>query len=190
VLLLLGEDGDRGSISSASHYIFVLPTHSEQKAKLTNMNTDFYLVRLSAGDALFLKPLEEMVQLSFWGEENYRRFLDELPEYFGCKAVAILDTHQHKLVGFFLARSIYESLEILKLGVFPEWQRKGVGTHLMETAYTEGRRRGCNRCFLEVRKSNQNAIQFYYRHDFRISGTRINYYTDPIEDAWVMEKTL
>jgi ribosomal-protein-alanine N-acetyltransferase len=154
------------------------------------MDNDFYLTRLSAEDAAHLKPIEDQVQLAYWGEENYRRFLGELPEYFGCKAMVVLNRNQRKLVGFYLARSIYESLEILKLGVFPEWQRKGVGTQLMETAYTEGRRRGCNRCFLEVRKSNQNAIQFYYRHDFRISGTRVNYYTDPIEDAWVMEKVL
>jgi ribosomal-protein-alanine N-acetyltransferase len=131
-----------------------------------------------------------MVQLSFWGEDNYRRFLDELPEYFGCKAVTIVAGTTDKLIGFLLARSIYESLEVLKLGVFPEWQRRGIGTRLIETAFAEGVRRGCNRCFLEVRKSNQKAIQFYYELDFRIAGTRINYYTDPVEDAWVMEKAL
>ena len=154
------------------------------------MNTDYFLARLTAEDASRLKPLEDLVQLAFWGEENYRRFLNELPEYFGCKAVAVHDIGLESLIGFFLARSIYESLEILKLGIFPEWQRMGIGTQLMETAFTEGMRRGCERCFLEVRKSNQNAIQFYYRHGFRISGTRINYYSDPVEDAWVMEKSL
>ncbi|MEJ2245885.1 MAG: GNAT family N-acetyltransferase [Acidobacteriota bacterium] len=94
------------------------------------------------------------------------------------------------LIGFFLARSLQESLEILKLGVFPQWQRLGIGTQLMETACSEGIKRGCNRCFLEVRKSNQRAIQFYYQYDFRITGTRIDYYSNPIEDAWVMEKHL
>ncbi len=154
------------------------------------MMSDYYLTRLRPEDAACLKPLEDLVRLAFWGEDNYRRFLDELPEYFGCKAVTIIDRHQDKLIGFLLARSLYENLEVLKLGVFPEWQRKGIGTQLIETAFSEGLQRGCNRCFLEVRKSNQRAIQFYYRHDFRISGTRVNYYTDPVEDAWVMEKAL
>jgi ribosomal-protein-alanine acetyltransferase len=102
----------------------------------------------------------------------------------------IADSREESLIGFFLARSIYENLEILKLGVFPDFQRQGIGTNLMETAYTEGIRRGCNRCFLEVRKSNQSAIQFYYNHDFRIAGTRLDYYTDPVEDAWIMERAL
>jgi ribosomal-protein-alanine acetyltransferase len=141
-------------------------------------------------DVSSLQPLEDQVQLSFWGIENYRRFLEEFPEYFGCKAVAVSDAGQEKIIGFFLARSIYDNLEILKLGVFPQCQRQGIGTQLMETAYAEGLRRGCNRCFLEVRKSNQVAIQFYYRHNFRIAGTRLNYYTDPVEDAWIMERAL
>ncbi|MEJ2110465.1 MAG: ribosomal protein S18-alanine N-acetyltransferase [Acidobacteriota bacterium] len=154
------------------------------------MTPDFYLLRLTGEDAVQLQSLEDRVQLAFWGEENYRRFLDELPEYFGCKAMAHPGNETEALVGFFLARALYESLELLKLGVFPSWQRMGVGTQLMEHALTEGIRRGCNRCFLEVRKSNQKAIQFYYRNDFRIIGTRVHYYTNPVEDAWVMDKAL
>jgi len=154
------------------------------------MVSNCYLARLTVDDVPLLQPLEELVQLAFWGLENYRRFLEEFPEYFGSKVVMMSDSGDEKLVGFFLARSIYDNLEILKLGVFPECQRQGIGTNLMETAYAEGIRRGCNRCFLEVRKSNQIAIQFYYNHDFRIAGTRIDYYTDPVEDAWIMERAL
>jgi len=154
------------------------------------MGLNCYLVRLTAEDVPLLQPLEDEVQLTFWGKDNYRRFLEEYPEYFGCKAVLLADSGREQLVGFFLARAVYENLEILKVGVFPECQRQGIGTHLMETAYAEGLRRGCNRCFLEVRKSNQNAIQFYYNHSFRIAGTRLNYYTDPVEDAWIMERAL
>jgi len=154
------------------------------------MISNCYLASLTVEDVSSLQPLEDQVKLAFWGKENYRRFLEEYPEYFGHKAVSASDEGKENIVGFFLARSIYENLEILKLAVFPHCQRQGVGTQLMETAYAEGLRRGCNRCFLEVRKSNQNAIQFYYGHSFRIAGSRINYYTDPLEDAWVMERRL
>jgi ribosomal-protein-alanine N-acetyltransferase len=160
------------------------------KRRSFEMVSNCYLARLTVDDVPFLQPLEDQVQLAFWGQENYRRFLEEFPQYFGSKAVLISDSGQERLIGFFLARSIYDNLEILKLGVFPGCQRQGIGTYLMETAYAEGIRRGCNRCFLEVRKSNQVAIQFYYNHNFRIVGTRLNYYTDPVEDAWIMERTL
>lgn len=154
------------------------------------MASDFYLARLKVDDVPLLQPLEDRVKLAFWGQENYQRFLEKCPEYFGSKAVRMSDFGGGNIVGFFLARSVYEDLEILKIGVFPDCQRQGIGTQLMETAYAEGLRRGCTRCFLEVRKSNQNAIQFYYGHSFRIAGSRLNYYTDPVEDAWVMERKL
>ena len=160
------------------------------KRKKAELVPNCYLARLTVDDVPLLQPLEDEVQLSFWGLENYRRFLEEFPEYFGSKAVLISGSGEERLIGFYLARSIYENLELLKLGVFPECQRHGIGTHLMENAYAEGLRRGCNRCFLEVRKSNQSAIQFYYNHNFRIAGTRLDYYTDPVEDAWIMERAL
>ena len=149
-----------------------------------------YLAMLTVDDIPLLQRLEEDTKLSFWGTENYRRFLDEFPEYFGCKAVVIKDGGFKELVGFYLARSLFENLEILKVGVYPEYQRQGIGTQLMESAYAEGIRRGCRRCFLEVRKSNQSAVEFYYIHRFKIAGTRLNYYSDPVEDAWIMEREL
>ncbi len=78
------------------------------------MVSNCYLARLTAEDASLLQPLEEEVQLAFWGVENYQRFLEELPEYFGCKAVMLADSGKETFVGFFLARSVYEDLEILK----------------------------------------------------------------------------
>jgi [ribosomal protein S18]-alanine N-acetyltransferase len=161
--------------------------HSKRNVELAQ---NCYIARLTVEDVSLLQPLEDEVQLAFWGIENYRRFLEELPEYFGAKVVLISEAGREELIGFFLARAIYENLELLKIGVFPGCQRQGIGTHLIENAYAEGIRRGCNRCFLEVRKSNQTAIQFYYNHNFRIAGTRPDYYTDPVEDAWIMERTL
>ncbi|HYK87830.1 MAG TPA: ribosomal protein S18-alanine N-acetyltransferase [Acidobacteriota bacterium] len=149
-----------------------------------------YLALLNASDISLLEQIEGETNLSFWGAENYRRFLEEFPEYFGCKAVVMKDAGRREFAGFYLARSLFENLEILKVGVYPQYQRQGIGTQLMESAYSEGIRRGCKRCFLEVRKSNQNAIQFYNGQKFKIAGTRLNYYSDPIEDAWIMERDL
>jgi ribosomal-protein-alanine N-acetyltransferase len=163
---------------------------SEINERDAEMPSSLYLARLTVEDVPSLQPLEDQANLVFWGRENYQRFLDEFPEYFGCKAVQTSHIGMDSIVGFFLARSVCENLEILKIAVFPDCQRRGIGTQLMETAYSEGVRRGCRRCLLEVRKSNQNAIQFYYGHDFRIAGSRLNYYTDPVEDAWVMERML
>ncbi len=154
------------------------------------MVAESYLTSLTVDDIPRLHQLELATNLSYWGEENYRRFLEELPEYFGCKAVVLSGDNTWAMAGFFLARSLFENLEILKVGVDPAYQRLGLGTRLMEASYAEGIKRGCTRCFLEVRKSNQGAIEFYLRHRFRFAGTRLNYYSNPPEDAWVMERDL
>jgi ribosomal-protein-alanine N-acetyltransferase len=134
----------------------------------------------------FLETLEETTGLPFWGADNYRRFLEEFSEYFGF--CIIPETDKKRLTGFSLARAVLEDMELLKIGVAPEFQRHGFGTRLLEETFEEGRRRLCTRCFLEVRKSNQKAIQFYSAHGFRIAGVRLNYYTNPVEDAWIMER--
>jgi [ribosomal protein S18]-alanine N-acetyltransferase len=154
------------------------------------MSVGVYIAALTVDDVPFLEPIENETQLAFWGNDNYRRFLEEYPEYFGCKAVMSTQELKRALVGFFLARSLFENLEILKVGVYAEHQGMGIGSHLMECAYAEGIRRGCLRCFLEVRKSNNKAIRFYYAQRFQVVGTRLNYYSNPVEDAWVMERRL
>ena len=144
---------------------------------------------LAIEDVPQIEELEELTSLSFWGAEHYKRFLDQ-PEYFGRKAVAAIAPGVLRVVGFFLARSILENLELLKIGVYPLYQKLGIGTRLLNAAFSEGVKRGCLRCFLEVRKSNQEAIRFYHNHQFKVAGERLNYYTEPVEDAWVMERWL
>ena len=135
------------------------------------------LSELTVADIPALEKVEKATGLCWWGSENYRRFLREFPEYFGSKAVVFPPSGPGKFAGFLLARSIFENLEILKVGVVPEFHRRGIGTLLMRAAYGEGIRRGCHRCFLEVRKSNQAAIDFYIAHQFQIAGSRRNYYS-------------
>jgi ribosomal-protein-alanine acetyltransferase len=148
----------------------------------------FQISDLTAEDLLELEGLESVTHLSFWGAENYSRFLQQ-PEYFARKAVAKTSAGI-RLLGFFLARSVLENLELLKIGVYPQFQSQGIGTCLLEAAFAEGMRRDCLRCFLEVRKSNVGAIRFYLNHQFKMAGERTNYYSDPLEDAWIMERVL
>jgi ribosomal-protein-alanine N-acetyltransferase len=149
-----------------------------------------YLSRLTSDDVADLEALERAVGLNSWGAHHYQKFLDEMPEYFGCKVTVLPDGGRRLLCGFLLARSVYENLEVLKVGVLPEFQGRGIGAQLMGAAYAEGIRRGCLNCLLEVRKSNGTAIRFYSGQGFRLVGSRRDYYTDPVEDAWVMERSL
>ena len=57
----------------------------------------------------------------------------------------------------------------------------------MTAAIEESARRKARKVILEVRKSNNPAINFYLGFTFTIAGERKNYYSNPIEDAYVME---
>jgi ribosomal-protein-alanine acetyltransferase len=161
------------------------PEESDAPVKQPN---PFLISDLTVEDLLELENLESVTHLSFWGAENYSRFLEH-PEYFARKAVAKTGAGI-RLLGFFLARSVLENLELLKIGVYPQFQSQGIGAVLLAAAFSEGIQRGCLRCFLEVRKSNVGAIQFYLNHRFKMAGERINYYNEPVEDAWIMERVL
>jgi ribosomal-protein-alanine N-acetyltransferase len=147
------------------------------------------IAAMTVEDIQDLEPLENITHLNFWGTEHYKRFLEQ-QEYFSRKAVATLAPGASRMVGFFLARAILENLELLKIGIYPEYQHLGIGTRLLNAAFAEGAKRGCLRCFLEVRKSNEGAVKFYHNHQFSIAGERIKYYTEPVEDAWIMERWL
>ena len=49
---------------------------------------------------------------------------------------------------------------------------------------------GAGRMLLEVRKSNKAAIDLYEKYQFTRLGERKNYYSNPTEDAIIMECVL
>ena len=57
----------------------------------------------------------------------------------------------------------------------------------MAAAIGESTRRKASKVVLEVRKTNNPAINFYLKFKFKIGGERKNYYSNPVEDAYVME---
>ena len=148
----------------------------------------FQTIPLAPEHIMSLETLEDATGLPYWGADNYLRFLKEFHDYFGF--CLIMETDEKRLAGFSLARAAFEDMELLKIGIAPEFQRLGFGARLLKGTVAEGNLRGCTRCFLEVRKSNQSAIQFYSIHGFQIAGARLNYYTNPVEDAWIMERQI
>ncbi len=89
-----------------------------------------------------------------------------------------------RVVGFLVARAIAgDEKEILNIAVEPSVRRAGIGRILMETVLVEGRGMAW---FLEVRESNEAAINLYKTLGFSPAGRRENYYDEPAEAAIVM----
>jgi ribosomal protein S18 acetylase RimI-like enzyme len=89
-----------------------------------------------------------------------------------------------RVVGFLVARATAkEDREILNIAVEPALRRAGFGRILMETVLVEGRGVAW---FLEVRESNEAAINLYKTLGFSPAGRRESYYHEPPEAAIVM----
>lgn len=74
---------------------------------------------------------------------------------------------------------------IFNITVNPEFHRQGYGRQLLDYVRKRVRKKGCNVILLEVRVSNQPAIKFYTRLNFKKVTIRKDYYDDDgkIEDA-------
>jgi len=81
---------------------------------------------------------------------------------------------------------IFEEIRFLNLGVHPQFRGQGLAKRLIHHALCIGSTQGCCRGMLEVRASNQPARNLYESFNFKEYGTRTSYYTNPIEDAILM----
>ena len=125
--------------------------------------------------------------LSHWSIDSYYRLLND--DSFTSSFVAeIEDEHgRANIVGFVIFHIAADVSEIYNIAVENGHARSGIGKELMMAAIRESERRRAVKVVLEVRKSNNPAINFYLKFNFKIAGERKNYYSNPIEDAYVME---
>jgi [ribosomal protein S18]-alanine N-acetyltransferase len=124
--------------------------------------------------------------LSHWSIDSYYRLLND--DNFTSSFVAEIDEGEGTaIVGFVIFHIAADVSEIYNIAVESGYARSGIGKQLMKAAIEESGRKKASRVVLEVRKSNNAAINFYLGFNFRIIGERKNYYSNPIEDAYVME---
>lgn len=127
--------------------------------------------------------------LSHWSLDAYYRLLDD--DHFTSTFVAELDgDRENVIVGFVIFHVRERVSEIYNIAVDRDHRRLGVGGQLMRTVVERSRDQGAHKVMLEVRKSNHGAIRFYSKFSFRVSGERHNYYSNPLEDAYVMDRDL
>jgi ribosomal-protein-alanine N-acetyltransferase len=125
--------------------------------------------------------------LSHWSIDSYYRLLND--DNFTSSFVAEIEDEsgRQNIVGFVIFHIAADVSEIYNIAVENSNARSGIGKELMAAAIHESGLRKASKVVLEVRKSNSPAINFYLKFNFKIAGERKNYYSNPIEDAFVME---
>jgi ribosomal-protein-alanine N-acetyltransferase len=80
--------------------------------------------------------------------------------------------------------------ELESIGVLAGEQRRGIGQKLFSVLVDELRAAAASEFLLEVRSSNQAALNFYRSQGWSEIGCRPRYYADPEEDAVLMSLIL
>ena len=112
----------------------------------------------------------------------------------------LVATVAEKVVGYIMCRveigfSDWKKIKIRKKGhvisiaVLSEYREQGIASALLSEALRNISEYNVDECYLEVRVSNNSAIDLYKRLDFQIIRTVHRYYLNG-EDAYVMSKAL
>ena len=87
-------------------------------------------------------------------------------------------------------KGLLAQAEIYNLGVAESCRGRGVGSLLLAEFLIQCLRFAVTIVFLELRSTNLVALKFYQRHGFKKTGERANFYSDPVENATLMELDL
>lgn len=148
------------------------------------------ILRARHGDIPKVKQIEIESGLSPWTETDYSLEIKRKESLF------FVAEDKRRVVGFIVARLIMNydycllpnEIEIYNIAVTKDFRRKNIASALLKEVLRIGFEKGFVKSFLEVRKSNVRAQNFYKKHSFKISGERKSFYTNPQEDAVLMSR--
>ena len=86
----------------------------------------------------------------------------------------------NQVCGYLMVLDSIDVYEILAIATVEEYRNKGIAQELLDKIKTKD-------IFLEVRESNQVAINFYKKNKFNQISIRKNYYSEPAENAIIMK---
>ena len=122
-------------------------------------------------DLQFISKLEKELFLEeAW---SYLQLLKEFKNKFS--KIWILK-EKEKIIGYLIFRKIEPEIEILRIGIKKEYQKKKAGTQLMEKLIKLAKEKEIEKIFLEVKVSNLPAYNFYKKLGFKELYERKNYY--------------
>ncbi len=142
-----------------------------------------------------LADIEEVIeidQLSFsnpWPKNSFRYEVLENKNS-ACWVAEIEISSIVKIIAMAVLWNIVDEIHIGTIAVHPDQRKQAIGVRFLRHILVEARKEGKERALLEVRQSNQNALNLYQKFGFRVDGIRKNYYHDNGENAVLMSASL
>lgn len=130
-------------------------------ARFANMD-DFYAIL----------AIEKVAHFHPWPESVLRHYLSKT------HCVWVLENEQ-RVVAYAVNTLIAGDAELLMIAVSPQAQGRGYGRQLMNAIHQYLQEQQAEQWFLDVRASNDSAINLYESMGFAQVGARANYYPSP-----------
>ena len=147
-------------------------------------NIEITIETATTSDAEKIAEIEQLCFSVPWSGTSVREFIENP------LAVMITAKANGSIVGYVGLYSVADEADIANVAVIPEYRRCGIAKALITQALLYSKEKGIKKLMLEVRASNIAAINLYKSFGFICVGTRKNYYTQPKEDALLMDKSI
>lgn len=165
-----------------------IPAESEHEEKIVPAPPAEYSVR-----PMTEEHLREVMLLNlrcFRRGENYTKYtfkyLLSEPNILSYRAV----TSDNLMVGFIFVVAANETIaHITTIGVAPEHRKRGIAGTMLEHAEKSLVKKGFDSIVLEVRVSNEAALELYFRSGYVVMQRLTKYYNNG-EDAFLMSKVI
>ncbi len=137
--------------------------------------------RMTADDIDQVLTIEHQSFTVPWSRES---FVFEMTQ--NDSSVYFVGEVDNEIVSYCGAWFVLDQATITNIAVLPRYQGQKLGDALFHHMLAYAKEAGIRQLSLEVRISNIAAQRLYKKHGFAIGGTRKGYYSDNLEDAYVM----
>jgi ribosomal-protein-alanine N-acetyltransferase len=135
------------------------------------------------GDVWSIAAIEAQSFSNPWQPDTFRSLIAQDRAY-----IPVAEDLEEGVVGYAVFWWVLDQGELANLAVLEGYQGLGIGSALLDSVLGRAEEEGVTRLFLEVRRSNDRAMELYRSRGFTRAGVRHGYYRNPKEDALIFVK--
>lgn len=143
------------------------------------MNNNVKIESISCSDIPFIKEIESSQNVNILKNHNIEDEINN-KNYIFLKLLL-----NEKIIGYISLSYCIDTMDIIAIVIHKKYSKMGFGSILLEYVLNFAKEKNIKSILLEVRKSNIIAQHLYQKFNFKHINTRINYYSDNFEDAYV-----
>ena len=136
------------------------------------------IIKLTSNDVEYIKQIFNCEKEIFKNSAFNKSYIETLIK--GNNSFVYIYLIEDKICGYLMVLDSIDVYEILAIATIEKYRNNGIAQELLDKIKTKD-------IFLEVRESNQVAINFYKKNKFKEISVRKNYYSEPNENAIIMK---